>query len=199
MEQQSKIIANNLVGTKRDEYGEKYKDHLVEQYKLFLTLTDKISDRRATANSFFLTLNSAIISAAAFSGIISKTDRFLVLIVGLSVITLCYLWYRIIRSYRDLNTAKFKVIHEIEKKLPLRPYNAEWEAVGRGENKKLYLPFSHIEIIVPWIFIFLYAVLIFYSFLVGNPIKEEPKQTSIVQHKSFARNESNDKTYTPSA
>jgi hypothetical protein len=40
------------------------------------------------------------------------------------------MWYRLVRSYKDLNSAKFKVIHEIEKSLPISPYDAEWEAVG---------------------------------------------------------------------
>jgi hypothetical protein len=55
------------------------------------------------------------------------------------------------------------VVHEIEKHLPVRPYDAEWEALGRGENKKLYWPFTHIENYVPWIFILLYGTVIAYS------------------------------------
>lgn len=66
----------------------------------------------------------------------------------------------IIRSYRDLNSAKFLVIHEMEKLRPLKPYDAEWESVGRGENSKLYLPFTHVEIVVPWIFIALHLVVL---------------------------------------
>lgn len=67
------------------------------------------------------------------------------------------MWYRLIRSYKDLNTAKFKVIHEIEQKLPCAPYDLEWEKVGRGKDSKLYLPFTHIEICVPWVFLALHV------------------------------------------
>ena len=75
-------------------------------------------------------------------------------------IVLCYAWYRLIRSYRDLNGAKFKVIHRLERRLPAAPYDAEWEAVGRGEDSDLYLPFTHIEIAVPWVFLALHIVVL---------------------------------------
>ena len=64
------------------------------------------------------------------------------------------------RSYKDLNTGKFKIIHEIENKLPLALFDAEWTALGRGKNSKLYLPFTHIEIWIPRIFVILYVVLL---------------------------------------
>ena len=54
-------------------------------------------------------------------------------------------------GYQDLNSAKFKVIHEIDRQLPVRPYDAEWESVERGENPALYLPFTHVERVVPWL------------------------------------------------
>ena len=72
---------------------------------------------------------------------------------------MCYLWYRIVLSYDGLNTGKYKVIHMIEKRLPLALYDTEWEMLGRGKKKDLYWPFSHIERRVPWIFIIIYALL----------------------------------------
>jgi hypothetical protein len=164
MEEQSETFVESLLGISKENYGESYNQHLLEQYKIFLTLIDKISDRRVSANTFFLTVNTGLAAAIGVLRIdFKEVSIFLTLIGGISVIVLCYSWYRIIRSYRDLNKAKFKVIHEIEKLLPLRPYDAEWIALGKGENKNLYLPFTHIEIIVPWIFIILYIALVFYG------------------------------------
>jgi hypothetical protein len=48
----------------------------------------------------------------------------------------------------------------IEERLPLALYDTEWEALGRGKDKKKYWPFSHIEQYVPWIFVGLYAILL---------------------------------------
>jgi hypothetical protein len=157
-------ISKALFGMAQDEYGDNYREHLLVLYRIYLESAEKISDRRSNANTFFLTINTALISALGISGIISqKTSSLLFIMVGLTALLLCYSWYRLIRSYKDLNTAKFRVIHEIEKHLPLRPYNAEWDSVGRGENKQLYLPFTHIEIYVPWIFTTLYTILILYG------------------------------------
>ena len=72
---------------------------------------------------------------------------------------ICYVWYRLLKSYRDLNSAKFKVIYAIERQLPLRPYDAEWESVERGMNPSLYLSLTRIERVVPGIFMAFYAVL----------------------------------------
>jgi len=62
-----------------------------------------------------------------------------------------------VTSYRDLNTAKFTILQEVEKRLPLSLYSAEWNLMGRGQVPGLYRPLSHIERVVPWIFVALYV------------------------------------------
>ncbi len=81
----------------------------------------------------------------------AQTNDFYLIISVLGII-LCIVWYRLLRSYGQLNTAKFKVIHHIEQHLPIAPYDAEWEVGERGENTKIYQPFTNIEIKIPWIF-----------------------------------------------
>lgn len=137
----------------QDEYGETYKSHLLEQYKLYVEMADRISSRRQSANSFFLSVNTAIIALVGYVNFGSKTASEFYWLISLSGIILCFMWYRLIRSYRDLNSAKFKVIHEMEALLPVSPYDMEWEKVGEGKNSKLYLPFTHIEIFIPWVFL----------------------------------------------
>jgi len=143
---------------------EMFQEHLIEQYKLYLESADRISDRRQTANSFFVTINTTLVALVGYIHIGSTTSNELYWLIALAGIALSYMWYRLIRSYRDLNTAKFKVVHEIEKKLPLSPFDAEWEAVGRGKNKALYLPFTHIEVGIPWVFLMLHAIAFIQSF-----------------------------------
>jgi len=58
-----------------------------------------------------------------------------------------------------LNTGKFKVIHEIERQLPASIYDYEWKILGEGKSRKLYFPFSHIEMVIPWIFGIVYVIL----------------------------------------
>jgi hypothetical protein len=144
------------------KYGDKYIEHLLEQYKIYINSAEKISDRRQKANEFFLTLNSALVALLGF--VATKTSQVevtrLLILSAVAGITMCYLWYRILQSYKGLNGGKFKVIHIIEARLPLALYDTEWEALGRGEDKSKYWPFTHIELWVPWIFILIYCALI---------------------------------------
>jgi hypothetical protein len=146
--------------------NDKLQGHLLEQYKLYVEMADRISARRQSANSYFLTINTVLLG---FTGYVTPKDSSNYLwLLGLAGIALCYSWYRLIRSYRDLNNAKFKVIHAIEKRLPLSPYDAEWEAMGQGKNPRLYKPFTHIETSVPWVFLMLHAFNVFRTLLWGN-------------------------------
>jgi hypothetical protein len=154
-----------LRGVSPSEYGEKYSDHVMEQYKLYVEMADRISARRQTANSFFLSINTALL---AFVGLYASTAQApdlplsWTLAVATAGVVLCYSWYRLVRSYSDLNGGKFRVVHAMEQLLPLAPYDAEWESVGRGTDPRLYLPFTHLEIRIPWIFMVLYVILALY-------------------------------------
>ena len=143
---------------------DQYQDHLLEQYKVYLESTDRISSRRQSANSFFVTINTALIALVSYMHLGSTTSTKYYWLVALAGIAISYMWYRLIRSYRDLNSAKFKVIHQIEKQLPLSPFDAEWEAVSRGKDSSIYLPFTHIEIGIPWVFLVLHIVAFYQSF-----------------------------------
>lgn len=158
----NKNLENKLFVSTSDKYGDKYIEHLLEQYKIYINSAEKISDRRQKSNEFFLGLNSILVAllglAATRANGLEITN--LLILSSIAGTTLCYLWYRIIYSYRCLNSGKFKVIHAIERRLPLALYDTEWEALGRGNNKKIYWPFSHIELFVPWIFIMIYFIIL---------------------------------------
>lgn len=144
-----------------EEYGPNYKAHLLEQYKLYVEMADRISSRRQSANSFFLSVNTAIIALISYINWESTNDSSFYWLVSLAGMALCFMWYRLVRSYKDLNAAKFKVIHEMEAKLPVAPYDSEWEKVGKGKNSKLYIPFTYIEIYIPWVFFVIHAFVFF--------------------------------------
>ena len=126
----AKNLESKLFVSTSDKYGDKYIEHLLEQYKIYINSSEKISDRRQKSNEFFLGLNSALVAALGF--IATKTNGLeianLLILSSIAGITLCYLWYRTIYSYKCLNSGKFKVIHTIEKRLPLSLYDTEWEA-----------------------------------------------------------------------
>src|SRR3989344_1437931 len=144
------------------DYGDKYIEHLLEQYKIYVNSAEKISDRRQKTNEFFLALNTALVALLGFIATKINSDEVLWVLALACVagITMCYFWYRIILSYKGLNGGKFNVIHAIEARLPLALYDTECEMLGRGKRKDLYEPFTHIELKVPWIFIIIYITLI---------------------------------------
>jgi hypothetical protein len=144
----------------KDAYGAEYENHLFEQYKLYVEMSDRISTRRMLANSFFVGVHTALITAFTVllkEGILHHS------LVGyapfLAVILLCYIWWRIVFSYRQLNSGKFKIIHALEARLPVAPYDSEWEVLGAGKNAKLYRPLTHVENWVPLCFGLLYLLL----------------------------------------
>ena len=142
------------------EYTDKdqYRAHLLEQYKLYVEMADRISSRRHAANSYFLSVNTALLGFVGY--LTTKEPVQYLWLLGIAGVCLSFAWQRLILSYQGLNTAKFNVVHAIEKRLPISPYDAEWEAVGRGKNDALYKPFTNVELNVPWVFVVLHAFVI---------------------------------------
>ncbi len=159
-------IHDDLRGVPEEQYGLQYRADLLDIYKLYVEMADRISQRRQSANSFFLTLNSVIVALVGYVQLDPTDDKgrpIFYALIALSGIVLSYLWYRLIRSYKDINSGKFTVIHEIESLLPIRPYDAEWTVLGRGERRDLYLPFTHIEVLVPWVFVAVHVFVLLQS------------------------------------
>jgi hypothetical protein len=139
-----------------------YKSQLFDQYKLYVEMTDRISQRRTTANTFFVTANAALLTVASWFKDDFGKYMYLISVVG---IIISLFWFFCIRSYKQLNSGKFKVIHEIEKALPLRLFEYEWEVLGKGKSFNKYWPLSHVECTVPFIFIGLYAALSIFNII----------------------------------
>ena len=135
-----------------------YQRDVLEQYKLCLEMADRISQRRGFTNTFFLTFNTA--GAGALAAVYDKIDAAQAVPIFLVGIVLCVAWGLLLRSYRTLNTAKFKVIGVLEERLPASPiWSAEWKALGEGKDWRKHVPLGPLETIVPIGFGTLYAVL----------------------------------------
>lgn len=157
-------IRAELYSVNAEEYGDRYNQHLFEEYKLYVNMMDKTSERRAKANTFFLAINSAIIG---LMGLISRisggTLIFNVLWIVMSAsfgILLCICWEEIIKSYKDLNTGRFVIIHLLEEKLPAKLYKAEWDYLDPEDGEPRYTPMTNTEKRVPKLFKILYAIFI---------------------------------------
>jgi hypothetical protein len=135
-------------------------ENYLELYKLAVEMADRISARRGVANSFFLTVNTGIVAVLA-----SRDVRWYLAVAG---IVFSVTWWALLRSYRELNSAKFEVILMMEERLPVRLYGDEWARLGRepvrfGVRRGILLPWlmqyrelGRVERVVPWVFVVIY-------------------------------------------
>lgn len=135
---------------------------LIEQYKIYIEAVNLTSNLRSQANTFYLTINTALLGF--LSGSISFFSKnfifYWMIFAGIAGIILCISWIYSIRSFRALNSGRFVVIHEIETKLPARLYSREWEIVTSKRREKItYIRQSSIETSIPASFCLLYIIL----------------------------------------
>lgn len=143
-----------------------WQEKLFEQYKIMVQSSENLVARRQGVNTFFLTANGAFITAI---GVLIKTSGMVqlkslgVAAIALTGLILSIAWLTLLRSFGQLNTGKFAVINRLEKRLPASIYAAEWEALDRGENPKVYKSFTERESWTPKVLAALYIVTIIAS------------------------------------
>jgi hypothetical protein len=140
------------------EPSDKYQAAILDQYKLYVEIADRISARRGLTNTFFLTLNTAIFTVVGvFWKDRSVAAKWLLAFPLVVALGQCVAWYWLVRSYRQLNTAKFVVVGALEARLPASPYwRAEWKALGEGKDRSKYWPLTHLEQWIPMLFAIAY-------------------------------------------
>lgn len=155
---------------------------VLDLYKTAVEMADRVSSRRAGANSFFLTVNTVlaatigIVTAArkpSADGAAPSFDAFGLCVTAIAGIVLALVWWALLRYYRRLNAAKFDVINNLEKRLPAQPYTDEWAVLhpddpldgsDRAKRSWWIRRVKHreatvVEQIVPFVFVGLYFVI----------------------------------------
>jgi Ca2+/Na+ antiporter len=153
-------------------------------YSTAVEMADRMSARRAGANTFFFTLHAGlaaivgIVSAArkrSTSGSSPTFDSFGLVMVAIAGLTLAMTWWLLLRYYRRLSQAKYAVINEMEKAFPVQPYTDEWKLLHPDETidtaslkperrLRWWKPQKHreataVEQLVPAVFACIYIVL----------------------------------------
>lgn len=135
-----------------------------ELYKLAIEMADRISARRGLANSFFLTVNTGVMVLLG-----SQHVRWYPAAAGIAI---CVTWWALLKSYRDLNKAKFEIILAMEARLPARLYGDEWDILRKDAVRfalrpaalrpwlAKYRELGYVERLVPWIFVLIYIAAI---------------------------------------
>jgi hypothetical protein len=152
-------IEQALWAEARKNHDDADRDVVMEQYKLYVEMADRVSARRGLANTFFLTLNTVVATAVGvFWQHPPKASVVFSVLPLVALLGQCVGWFWILRSYRQLNGAKYAVIGALERRLPASPYwRAEWKALGEGRNPAQYWPLSHVEQVVPLFFAVVYV------------------------------------------
>lgn len=113
---------------------EKKQNLYLEQYKIMVTSTEKVTDQRLKVNNLFFTVTSAILSAEFFfvkNHDFSPISLFcMILLTVLAFISTIY-WKRLIISYSKLNTGKFEIINKLESNLNINMFQDEWDILEK--------------------------------------------------------------------
>ena len=141
---------NSLI---KEKYGDSFKEHLLKQYELFVGTSLDVTSKRMESNKFHLTLNSIIFG---FTSYLTTLNQYVIIVLfSLVGLLTCYVWKQTVLSYKELNKAKFKVIHRLEEHLPASVFKFE---------EKFYLNKYHeltsLESYYPYIFMILYGALL---------------------------------------
>ena len=131
---------------------------LLEIYKLQSELADRVSQRREGANRLYVSLlvGLAVFSAALLRfGIGSAPLQPVLLAIGFIGVSLSISWFIVINSYRQLNRAKFRVLHELEKKLTFQFF--------MREDSNRYFKLTVVEQSLPFIFLLSFVGLMIYA------------------------------------
>ncbi len=123
---------------------------LFDQYKQCISSAEEISKQRASSNSFFLTVNAALV-AACF--LLPKENFAVLSFACLLCIVLTFIWRAKINSYKRLNGSKFTFINIMEKRLSAMPYSYEWDHLSLKQHTLL----TNIEGMLTWLFVFAYG------------------------------------------
>jgi len=149
------------------------KEILLEQYKVFVKTADDITARRLATNKFYLTLLLGLFTIAGFLNkkeIATLFDKEIILIlISIIGIFLSIIWYMNIESFRLLNSAKFKVIHEMEKELAYPCFDKEWQFRKGEDVSKAYPRFTQIEKYLPIVIGSIYVVVFVMVMLIIMP------------------------------
>ena len=146
------------------EDSEEYR--LLEIYKLHADLADRVSQRREGANRLYVTLQVGMlvfVGALLRFGFGDAPEQLVLGVIGGLGVLLSISWLAVIRSYKQLNSEKFRVLHELEKQLPFQFFTLEWDPKAVGKKSNRYWKLTHVEVSVPFSFLVLFLALIAYS------------------------------------
>jgi len=140
----------------KDYDEDSFHKHLLEQYKLFVGTSLDVTSKRLESNKFHLTLNSVVFGFASYMTVLNQ--HAVIVLFSFIGILISVVWLKNIFAWKELNCAKFKVIHGLEEHLPARLFKFE-----EDQYLERYHGLTATEKYYPIIFIALYSALIVFA------------------------------------
>ena len=100
-----------------------------------------VSQRREGANRLYVSLLVGLmvfLAALVRFGLGDTPERLVIATVGSFGVLLAVSWFIVIRSYKQLNSEKFRVLHELEQHLAFQFFIREWDPKSQGQKSNRY-------------------------------------------------------------
>lgn len=155
------ICRANIFGEADSVYGPQYKEHFFNQYKLYVDSVNYTSELKLKINSYFLTINTALITAVGLINAKQTLNPFVWhFLIPLAGVLISLIWWGVIYSYKQRVVVKLRIIHCLEEALPLALFKTEWELMNQDHSTAIKKFFFQIDVFIPFVFIVSYLFFI---------------------------------------
>jgi nitrogen fixation-related uncharacterized protein len=96
-------------------------NHIIEQYKAYITDLASVGTQVATTQTFYLTIVSALIAVLAFKETIRPIQDYFApvsIVIFIFIVLVCVTWFFTTQQFENLIGAKFEVLRALEQKYP---------------------------------------------------------------------------------
>ena len=123
-------------------------DDTLELYRIVVDTITSNEQRRQQISSVFITL------IAAGFGAVGAVEKLELIYVTTPALIVSAVWWAQVRFLKNLATAKFHVLNQLEERLSFRPFHEEWVFLKRarsedGSRTWFRMGLSQIEMLVP--------------------------------------------------
>jgi hypothetical protein len=172
------IKCTNLQDVVLSEGQKTEPSELIQLFQILTESSEQLTNRRQGLNTFFLTINTALIGAIGWlaSTLVIKPGDFMqmihfvprekflfALLLAATGMGLCFIWCQFLKSYNIVSQSKIEIVKVIEQELPYRLFSGQYSIVENDDNH--YWPFTTLELLVCLVFLFFHSVIFLLTLL----------------------------------
>lgn len=136
---------------------------VLELWKQYEQTARDVSNRRLKNNRFYQRLLGATVAGVGVAAKFNAIGPFVYLVVGLIGVAISLLWMMHIVSYKQLNSGKYEVLHDLESELPYQPFSEEWKKLNEGRDPTTFITHTSVEIWWPRVALWVFGGMVLYG------------------------------------